>query len=176
MKLKIHLPKFCSAKLRQVKNYKIKNWKSGFTHQNFPKENLGGFTMIEALVAISILLIGILSVFTLVTKSLATAPVIQDRLVASFLAQEKLEEIRQIRDSNFLKILNTGEGDWKDEIESLNNTVDSDTLNNTTFTRKVAVSSKGDDHLQIQCTISWTTKGHPYHFTAEDHLFNWINI
>ena len=135
-----------------------------------------GFTLVEALVAISILLVGILSAFSLVAKSLASAPVIRDRLVASFLAQEKLEEIRQIRDSNFLKILNGVNTTWTAGIESLSGTSDTVSLNNVDFTRNVTVKKISSDHLAIDCKVSWKTKGHPYHFVTEDHLFNWINI
>jgi len=62
-----------------------------------------GFTLVEALVAISILIIGILSAFILVSRSLYTFPFIQDRLTASFLVQEGIELVRNIRDSNFIK-------------------------------------------------------------------------
>jgi len=62
-----------------------------------------GFTLVEALVAISILIIGILSAFILVSRSLYTFPLIQDRLTASFLVQEGIELVRNIRDSNFIK-------------------------------------------------------------------------
>ena len=136
-----------------------------------------GFTLIEALVAISILLVGIISAFSLVTKSLVTAPVIQDRLVASFLAQEGIENVRHTRDSNFLKILKTGSGNWLGGIQLNSTSTESITLNHTSFVREVYVqNSSGSDHAKVDCRISWKTKGHQYHFTAEDHLYNWINI
>ncbi len=59
--------------------------------------------MIEALVAISILVIGILSAFVLVIRTLANTPHVQSRLIASNLAQEGVELVRQIRDTNFMQ-------------------------------------------------------------------------
>jgi hypothetical protein len=59
------------------------------------------FSLIEALVAISILMIGILSAFILVIRTLANTPHIQSRLIAANLAQEGVELVRQIRDNNF---------------------------------------------------------------------------
>ncbi len=134
-----------------------------------------GFSLIEVLIAISILLVGVLSAFALVSRSLASVPVIQDRLVASFLAQEKLEGVRKVRDSNFLKILHDIEvDDWASGIVDQEDNFD---LNNVTFTRKIVVTPIDPDvHLKVECTVSWKTRGHPYSFTAEDHLFNWINI
>lgn len=61
------------------------------------------FSLIEALVAISILMIGILSAFILVIRTLANTPHVQSRLIASNLAQEGVELVRQIRDTNFIK-------------------------------------------------------------------------
>ena len=141
------------------------------------KYNFRAFTLIESLIAISILLVGILSAFTLVTKALATAPVIQDRLLASFLAQEDIENIRHTRDSNFLKILNTGSGNWLNGIQLNSTSTEPITLNHTSFVREIYVQhSSSSDHAKVDCRVSWKTKGHQYSFTAEDHLYNWINI
>ena len=82
---------------------------------NFKKKQKA-FTLIEVLIAISILTIGILSGFILITKVLYSTTVIQDRLTASFLAQEGVELVRQVRDSNFLKIMNGESIEWKDAL------------------------------------------------------------
>jgi len=68
-----------------------------------------GFTLIEALVAISILIVGILSSFLVVNRVLYSVTNISDRLTASFLAQEGLELVRNIRDTNLLRIFNNSE-------------------------------------------------------------------
>jgi type II secretory pathway pseudopilin PulG len=81
------------------------------------------FTLVEALVALSILIVGIISGFILVTKALYDVTIIQDRLTASFLAQEGLELVRQIRDTNYLKKLNEGTGNWDDGLNNGDNIV-----------------------------------------------------
>jgi len=65
-------------------------------------KNKKAFSLIEALVAISILMIGILSAFILVIRTLANIPHVQSRLIAANLAQEGIELVRQIRDTNFI--------------------------------------------------------------------------
>ena len=75
-----------------------------------------GFTLVEVLIAITVLIIGILSGFILITRALYNVAVIKDRLTASFLAQEGIELTRQIRDSNFLRILSEESADWRDEL------------------------------------------------------------
>ncbi|MDD5535412.1 MAG: prepilin-type N-terminal cleavage/methylation domain-containing protein [Candidatus Pacebacteria bacterium] len=79
-----------------------------------------GFTLVEALIAMSVLIIGIFSGFVLVTRALYNAAVIQDRLTASFLAQEGVELVRQIRDTNFIKILDNESDNWRDGLEDGN--------------------------------------------------------
>ena len=80
------------------------------------KKKRKAFTLVEVLIAISILIIGILSGFILITRALYNVAVIKDRLTASFLAQEGIELTRQIRDSNFLRILDEESADWRDGL------------------------------------------------------------
>ena len=77
-----------------------------------------GFTLVEALVALSILIVGIISGFILVTKALYDVTIIQDRLTASFLAQEGLEFVRQIRDTNYLKTLGDIPTAWDNNLKT----------------------------------------------------------
>jgi len=81
-----------------------------------PKFSKKGFTLVEALIAMSVLMVGIFSGFVLVTRALYNAAVIQDRLTASFLAQEGVELVRQIRDTNFIKILDNESINWRDGL------------------------------------------------------------
>ena len=85
--------------------------------KNFQSKN-NAFTLVEVLISISILIVGILSGFILVTRALYNVAVIKDRLTASFLAQEGIELTRQIRDSNFLLIINGEPIDWNKGLEN----------------------------------------------------------
>lgn len=64
-----------------------------------------GFTLVEAMVSISILLIGVTSAMGLASNSIATASYTRNRLTASMLAQEAMEAVQAERDSNFLRLL-----------------------------------------------------------------------
>jgi len=61
-----------------------------------------GFTLIETLVAIAILVAAITGPLTLASQSLFSAFVARDQMIASFLAQDAIEFIRYKRDTNFL--------------------------------------------------------------------------
>lgn len=66
-----------------------------------------GFTMVETLVAISILSISILGTFTAVQKGLATSFFARDQVTAFYLIQESMEFVRNIRDENGIASLNS---------------------------------------------------------------------
>ena len=61
-----------------------------------------GFTLLESLVAVAILTVGISTAALLVVQSIQIGGKIQKRIIAAHLAQEGVEVIRNIRDSNWL--------------------------------------------------------------------------
>ncbi|MCX6703128.1 MAG: prepilin-type N-terminal cleavage/methylation domain-containing protein [Candidatus Zambryskibacteria bacterium] len=71
-----------------------------FLKYNFKKT---GFTLVEVLVAISILSISILATFTAVQNSLKSTNFAEDQVIAYYLADEALEFIRNFRDSNAIR-------------------------------------------------------------------------
>jgi len=73
-----------------------------------------GFSMIESLVAITILVIAIAGPLTLASRGIFASQVAKDEVVAFYLTQEALEAVRAIRDGNRLESLTTS---W---LEGLN--------------------------------------------------------
>ena len=78
---------------------------------NFLRGAVKGFTLIEPLVAISLLTIAIVAPMTLVTKSLSAAMYARDQVAAFYLAQEGIEAVRAIRDGNILNNAINGTSD-----------------------------------------------------------------
>lgn len=74
---------------------------------NNKSQNLG-FTLIETLVAISILLIAVVGPLTIVAGSIGTSNLAKEQITAHYLAQEAVELIRNIKDNNRLE----GESNW----------------------------------------------------------------
>jgi len=62
-----------------------------------------GFTLMEAIVAIFLITTGIIGVLSLITQTVSSATLSKDRLTAAYLAQEGIEIIRNIRDTNWLE-------------------------------------------------------------------------
>ncbi len=67
-----------------------------------------GFTLVETLVAISILSLSIVATFTAVQNGLQTSNLAKDQITAFYLAQEAMEYIKNIRDQNALKTIVNG--------------------------------------------------------------------
>lgn len=61
-----------------------------------------GFTLLETLVAISILLIAVVAPMSIIGRSLPQSAYARDHAIAVNLAQEGIEAVRQKRDSNML--------------------------------------------------------------------------
>ncbi|MBI2611099.1 prepilin-type N-terminal cleavage/methylation domain-containing protein [Candidatus Kaiserbacteria bacterium] len=87
----------------QVSGKRPNSW-FAFPYNLKPKTyNLhAGFTLVETLVAVSILSVAIVSPMALTAKSLATAYYARDQITAFHLAQEAIEAIRHGRDNNIL--------------------------------------------------------------------------
>lgn len=71
-----------------------------------------GFTLVETLVAISILSMSILGTFTAVQSSLSKSSYAKDQVTAYYLIQESMEYIRNMRDENQLKFISGGSNKW----------------------------------------------------------------
>ena len=77
------------------------------------KQKNSGFTIIETLVAVAILMISIAGPLTIAEKGLTAAIYARDQVTASFLAQDAMEYIKNIRDTNMKK----GD-DWTQGLQS----------------------------------------------------------
>jgi len=61
-----------------------------------------GFTLVETMVAISILAVAIVGPFVSIQNALTASYAARDQLSASMLAQEGIEYVRAVRDGNFI--------------------------------------------------------------------------
>ena len=62
-----------------------------------------GFTILEVIVAIFVLTVAVGGSFVLIQQTLIAASLAQSKLAAHYLAQEGIEIVRNIRDTNWLK-------------------------------------------------------------------------
>ena len=83
---------------------------------NFKKQK--AFTLLEVIVALGIITMGILGVFSLVVQTTQVQVTNKNHLIASMLAQEGIELVRQIRDENYIAIGNV----WNEDVSDWDDT------------------------------------------------------
>jgi len=150
-----------------------------FLNKKTKKE--GGFTIIESMIAISIVLVGVLSALILIIRSLALAPLIEDKLVASAVAQDCIERVIQVRNSNYIESKQSSVVGWDDDINGISCTDESGKLSRffgsgTKLETKSIPDNPSAKEKEIKCTVNWTTKGAPYTLIVIDNLFDWGNL
>ena len=73
-----------------------------FKFLNFKKQKKNGFSLLEVLVAITVLTVGLVGVVGLINYNISISRTSPEKIIAVNLAQEGIEVVRNIRDSNWL--------------------------------------------------------------------------
>jgi len=152
------------------------------------------FTLVETLVAITVLTIGIMASYAAITKVVSLTYLNSFRFVASRLAQEGMELVSNTRDTNWLNGNNWDNGltdciagceiDYNDsDFSSYGNRylkIDSDGFynyddgNNSRFKRKITITHVSPDELKIKVDVMWSELGSSSEtLEVEEHLYNW---
>ena len=163
--------------------------------------NTRGFTLIETLVAITILVTAIAGPLTIASKGLTSAILGRDQFIASFLAQEGIEFIRQKRDTNSLANPSSNWLTGLDLCTAGNCMVDpkNDAISacpsgtcsalrrdttgfytydltgvETPFTRTVRVTPNANGYeATVTSVVSWRTGPFSRQVSVEENMFDW---
>lgn len=131
-----------------------------------------GFTLIETLVAISILTAAIAGPLVMSIKNIGTASVSQDQLVAFYLGQEVIEYVRNVRDTNLIgKVLDDDSFDW---LAGLRDCDDKD-CSIDVFTSEITTCSGPCDKLKIE-TGKYGHTGTDTSFTRTVRITNPVSV
>jgi len=161
-------------------------------------KNMRGFTLVEMLVAITVLLVGIASPLTIASKGLFAARVARDQMVASYLASEAIDYVRAVRDTNALQGSNwlsglgpcdTGNGCKIDVVQGnvsgCGGSCDVFNLYQgsyqyagqgipTTFQRIIRVDETvSEQEATLSVTVNWQSGFITRSVTMEETLLNW---
>jgi len=163
------------------------------------KQNKNGFTLIEVLAAIIVIIVGVVGVLALIQQTITYTALSSSRLVASYLAQEGIEIVRNIRDGNWLEQRTNSAISWTDGLSAgdweadYNDAVLSsygagrylkidggfynyESGDNTKFKRKITIVQDidgGNPRLKVLVLIEWQQIGKTHQVTAQEYLYNW---
>lgn len=161
-----------------------------------------GQMLVEALVALSVLTVGFLGILTLLSRSIALTRVVGDNYIATYLAAEGIEIIKNLVDANYIQRKSWGDGfdisgqryevDYKDTnpnsltvFSEPGNFLNFNPATNfysydvgagspSLFKRIVTVTFPNADEMQVVSEVSWITRGGGLSkVLVEDHFYNW---
>lgn len=166
------------------------------------KNNLG-ISLLEVVMAIMIIALGLLGVLSLVIQNVKAQYINKNVLIASGLAQEGLELVRNVRDLNWLTPGNSWKADIKgvggdktytidyqgrDSIKLAANLISDDAarlyINSGGFYTHTATATStnfyrlitvvvNNDYLDIKCAIRWQEGAQNHDYAAETYLYDW---
>ena len=160
------------------------------------KQNQKGFGLLEVIISMLIVSIGLVGILSLASMSLKGSSLSRDRLIASGLAQEGIEIVRDVRKSN----VNWSDWEWYGLIATstsqsyrvqydgadltipysgaylrmnANGLYQYDSGVETLFKRKVTLTKNSFREVKVEIEVEWDTRGQSHTLTAEDRLWNW---
>ena len=137
-----------------------------------------GFTLVEAMVAVTVLTLAISGAFFTANSAIIAAEIASDQLTASYLAQEGVEYVRKMRDDAYLAAVAGGNpaNAWSTflaELESIAPPVLKSDDIPASFERTIQVFSASETDERIISKVSWSFHGTIYSVTVTDHLTPW---
>lgn len=150
------------------------------------------------MIAITIIVVGLVAVFTLLSESQSLNRVVADRYVGTYLAAEGLELVKNFIDTNYIGQFPWNDGlaagsyliDYNDSAltplgvnpkilyDSAGNIYSYDSGSETRFTREIQIAYPGGsgNEMQVNAIVNWTTRGGgSFSVNLEDRFFDWRN-
>lgn len=179
---------------------RLRRTPTGFTPPLSQIQKGAGFTIPEVLIAIFIILVAMGGAFALIQRTVASSATVSNQLVASYLAQEGIEIVRNIRDTNFLGIHKVGGGSWTDgglggcsggceaQYDSSGLILSTGNFLNiqgnglygygvgtrTPFKRTITIASIGPEQIEVSVEVFWDERGQTRRVKAATELYNWL--
>lgn len=148
-------------------------------------KNNKGFTIIETLVAVTILMISIVGPLTIAQKSLMASIYARDQVTASFLAQDIIEKIKNDKSNALLSntTFSTWVGNYQNpcgqnssigilRVQNDGTLSTSGTNTPSKFSCTVTLTPVTATEVKVVVTVSWTTGTLENSVVLQDNLFD----
>lgn len=123
-----------------------------------------GFTILEVLITMLVVTIGGLAAYAMVQQIIFSTLSSSYRLTAAYLAKERIEIVRNIRDTNWLQ-------DAPNWYDGISDTSESNVLSN--YDRDTTISINPDGSRNVSVEVSWDIRGDDGTITVQENLYDW---
>ncbi len=159
-------------------------------------KNKKGFSLVEVIIAIFIITIGVTGAMSLMVYSISSVAVSKSKIIAVSLAQEGIEVVRNIRDTNWIEA-----ADWDDGLNSAvdcpggcriqynslglmllsgnpalkidSNVYQYDSGTDTHFHRKIEITNISANEIKVVSKVQWNERGRSPEVITETRLYDW---
>lgn len=162
-----------------------------------------GFSLAEVIIATFVIIIGIIGAMNLITYSISNVAVGKSQVIAASLAQEGMEIVRNIRDSNWIEGRDPekdiawndglGDGNYRVQYNGQSLVSFSDTFlqinssglygyngvegfsggADTFFKRRIEITNVSGTEIKVISKVAWDERSRSYEIEAESRLYNW---
>lgn len=167
-------------------------------NKSLPRARSSGQLLVEAMIAISVTIVGLLGIFSLLSRSLGLYKTVADQYVAANLAAEGIEVVKNILDSNAIsgsawnkglaasqkfafgvqynsEAIDQSLSEKNLRFDSTSQLYNYETGTPTNFKRVITIENISPDEIQVNSEVIWKTRGGlaDSKIDLEDHFFNW---
>jgi len=153
-----------------------------------------GFTVLELIISLFVLTVGVGGAMNLVQQTISASSSLDARLTASYLAQEGLEIVKNLRDRAWLEGAGewgeyVQEGEWEADYQDTtlsvyqgrNLNIDTDGFysyspsdTETRFTRRISIIDEEQNVKKVTVEVVWQEKGEDYSFQVSEYITDWL--
>ncbi len=159
------------------------------------KYNRKGFSLIEVITILFVISLGLVGVLTLIVQNIQGQQFNKQNIIAHQLAQEGIELIRKVRDSNWLTGANWNENlaagdyymDYNDSIPTATSSAEvlyldannfythdsGDAVSTSIFSRQISLAVNSTSSIQVISQVDWGDKNKTFTYTLETLLYDW---
>ncbi len=156
-----------------------------------------GFTLVEALVALTLLTVALVPAFIQASNALTLAGSVRNSLVAAHLAQEGVEVVQAIRDANWFASQPFNQGfaactigcrvQWDSQtlqplsgpdspllLDAQTGLYQYSTGTPTIYSRLLTITTISTHEVMVVVTVTWHEESGNKQFAVEEHLYDWL--
>lgn len=158
--------------------------------------NTKGFTLIEVITVLFVVSLGLVGVLTLIVQNIQSQRFNHQNIIAYQLAQEGIELVREVRDSNWLTGANWDENlaagtyymDYSDSVpvttnggpqvlylnaDNLYTHASSTAVATSSFNRLITLVDHSTSSKQVISKVTWSDKNKSFSYVLDTLLYDW---